>query len=285
MSVDADPPQFLLSLVRYGDPLVVSELVARLGRSAARDKVLVAVADNGPGVSADLERLHQTGAVDHRVVATDNPGYFPSAFTALSEVLTDDIRWAIVANPDMDIDLVEATRALGTRWDDHKPVVVVPQVLEDDGRVRKNPHIIARPGLRWFATRALVHSTYPSHWVFMWLHMRRRSGEPSSPSPRSASQVSRPMYAPHGSIVALSRPALDLLIGDAGDAVLYSEEIWLGERCLRLGIDIRLDSEWTVTHDSHSSTGELTARSRQRLWRRAAVRSLRIRCLPNRRQT
>jgi hypothetical protein len=85
------------------------------------------------------------------------------------------------------------------------------------------------------------------------------------------------MYAPHGSIVALSRPALDLLGADANRAILYSEEIWLGEHCRRLGIDIRLDSHWTVIHESHSSTGALTARSRQRLWRRASARSLRLR--------
>lgn len=281
MSTSPASPQFLLSIVRYGDPRVVCLLADRLGQSAARDQVVVTVADNGPGASSDLERLHRTAVIDHLLVATDNPGYFPSAFAAVSEALTDDIRWAIVANPDMDIDLVEATRLLGN-WDDQQPLVVVPQVLENNGRDTKNPHIIARPRLRWFVSRALIHSTYLSHWMFMWLHKRRRSGQPQAPKP--ANDSSRPMYAPHGSIVALSRPALDLLVAEAHQAILYSEEIWLGEHCRRLGIDIRLDSRWTVTHESHSSTSALTARSRQRLWRRASVRSLGLRCFGERRQ-
>jgi len=269
------PPKIMLSVVRYGDPQVVCALVARLGQSTARDQVLLAVADNGPGVSAELERLNLTEAVDHLVVATDNPGYFPSAFAAVSEALTDDIRWAIVANPDMDIDLVEATRVLCTNWDDRQALIVVPQVLENNGRESMNPHIIARPGLRWFTIRALIHSTYLSHLIFMWLHKRRRSGMPQAPKP--ANDSSLPMYAPHGSIVALSRPAFDLLVPEARQAILYSEEIWLGEHCLRLGVDVRLDPNWTVRHESHSSTGTLTARSRQRLWRRATVRSLKLR--------
>lgn len=281
MTASLHSPQFLLSVVRYGDPQVVCMLVDRLGQSAARDQILVAVADNGPEVSPDLERLYRTAAIDHLVVATDNPGYFPSAFAAVSEALTDDIRWAIVANPDMDIDLVEATRILGTNWDYREPLIVVPQVLEDGGRDSKNPHIIARPGLRWFASRALIHSTYPSHWMFMWLHRRRRSGQPQVP--KSANDLSRPMYAPHGSIIALSRPALDLLVAEAHQAILYSEEIWLGERCRSLGIDIRLDPQWIVTHEGHSSTNTLTARSRQRLWRRASIRSLMLRCFGDRR--
>jgi len=274
MTTSSDTPQFLLSVVRYGDPQVVVVLADKLSQSAARDQVVFSVADNGPGVSPDLERLHRSGVIDHLVLATDNPGYFPSAFTAISEALTDDIRWAIVANPDMDIDFAEATRHLRS-WDDKQPVVVVPQVWENDGRDSKNPHIIARPRLRWFVSRAMIHSTYLSHWTFMWLHRRRHSGQP--PAPQPVKDPLLPMYAPHGSIVALSRPALDLLGAAANRAILYSEEIWLGEHCRRLGIDIRLDSHWKVIHESHSSTGVLTARSRQRLWRRASARSLRLR--------
>ena len=275
MITDSESPQFLLSVVRYGDPQVVCLFVDQLGKSTARDQILVAVADNGPGVSSDLEQLHRKAVIEHLVVATDNPGYFPSAFAAVSEALTDDIRWVIVANPDIDIDLVELTHALSANWDDRQPLIVVPQVLENNGLESKNPHIIARPGLSWFATRALIHSNYPSHWIFMWLHYHRRSWLAHAPKPPNDSSCT--MYAPHGSIVALSRPALDLLVAEAHRAILYSEEIWLGEHCRRLGINIRLDSQWTVIHAGHSSTSTLTARSRQRLWRRASARSLRLR--------
>jgi GT2 family glycosyltransferase len=262
-----------LSVVRYGDVSVILRLVDKLGASPSRRYVALAITDNGPEKSLELVRLQDEGLIDYLGDARHNPGYFPSAFAGLRAVATDEIRWNIIANPDLDIDLSKAILAL-SRHGHTAPLVIAPQVLENSGSDLKNPHIRHRPSVSWFASRAFIHSTYPTHWAFMKLHQRRRR---SSGATTSVPDLACSMYAPHGSIVAMSRPAMNILAPDSNKAVLYSEEIWLGERCHRRGIPITHDPDWRVAHESHSSTGTLTARSRHRLWRAASIRSLLIR--------
>jgi hypothetical protein len=262
-----------LSVVRYGDVSVIVRLVDKLCASPSRRHVALAITDNGPEKSLELVRLQDEGLIDYLGDARHNPGYFPSAFAGLRAVATDETRWNIIANPDMDIDLSKAILAL-SRHDHTAPLVIAPQVLENSGSELKNPHIRRRPSVTWFASRAFIHSTYPTHWAFMKLHQRRRE---SSGATMFVPDLACAMYAPHGSIVAMSRPAMNLLAPDSNKAVLYSEEIWLGEGCHRRGIPITHEPDWRVSHESHSSTGALSARSRQKLWRRAALRSLQLR--------
>lgn len=261
---------YVLSVVRYGDPSTVCSLASKLQSSPTRSSTVLTVADNGPSVSAELIELKQAGVVDHLLGAEHNPGYFPSAFAAAKKALSPQTEWIIVANPDMTIDLSNLAESLIKR-DSSKRIIVVPQVLE--GCDPKNPHIRSRPKIRWFLTRALIHSNYSTHRMFMQLHRIRKQ---RTSKPRLDVGVQQ-MYAPHGSIAAFSRPAFDLLLPSANLAVLYSEELWMGELCLRLQIPIMNDPGWVVTHESHGSTGQLTARRRHELWRRASFRSLTLR--------
>lgn len=264
-----------ISLVRYGDPSPIRELVTSLKDSSERGTVRILVADNGPDVSAELIEMQRTGIIDKLLTATHNPGYFPSAFANLSEDMANGTDWGIIANPDLKFDLVDAVRVLTGRRADI-PEVVAPQVSET-GSPQKNPHILSRPSISWFTVRAAVHSNYATHWVFMWLH-GRKARHMSGPARAADTQG---MYAAHGSIVAVSNAAFHLLAPQSHRAVLYAEEIWLGEQCHVQQIPIHLADSWTVIHQSHASTGTLSARARHRLWRRASWRSLGLRLRPS----
>ena len=271
MKPERNSCRLAISLVRYGDLSPIRGIVKSINGSDARAAVRILVADNGPGVSAELAEMHSSGLIDGLLTATHNPGYFPSSFASLREEMGTGTDWAIVANPDLEFDLHHAISTLALR-DADIPQVVAPQVFEA-GSPEKNPHILARPSLAWFTVRATVHSNYLTHWLFMWLH-RRKASRDSSPA-RVVHGAD--MYAPHGSIVAISRAAFRLLEPDADQAVLYSEEIWLGEQCYRHQIPVHLADEWGVEHQSHASTGALSNRARYRLWRRASLRSLGLR--------
>jgi len=268
---EPDSCRLAISLVRYGDLSPIRGLIKSINSSDARASVCILVADNGPDVSGELAEMHSAGLIDALLTATHNPGYFPSAFASLREEMGAGTDWAIVANPDLGFDLADAVRTLALRRAD-VPQVVAPQVFEA-GSPQKNPHIIARPSLVWFTVRATVHSNYVTHWLFMWLH-RRKASRHSTPAQVA---LGADMYAPHGSIVAISNAAFRLLEPQSHQAVLYSEEIWLGEQCYVHRIPIHLADEWGVEHQCHASTGALSNRARHRLWRRASLRSLGLR--------
>lgn len=271
MNPEQESCRLAISLVRYGDLSPMRGLITSINGSDARAAVRILVADNGPGVSGELAQMHRSGLIDGLLVATHNPGYFPSAFASLREEMAAGTDWAIVANPDLELSLEDAIRTLSLRRADI-PQVVAPQVFET-GSPQKNPHILARPSLLWFTVRAAVHSSYPTHWLFMWLHRRKASGDvASAPVAHGAD-----MYAPHGSIVAISKAAFRLLEPESDQALLYSEEIWLGEQCYAHRIPIHLADGWGVEHQSHASTGALSNRARHRLWRKASLRSLALR--------
>ena len=271
MKPEQDSCRLAISLVRYGDLSPMRGLIKAINGSEARAAVRILVADNGPGVNGELVEMHRSGLIDGLLTATHNPGYFPSAFASLRDEMAAGADWAIVANPDLEFSLEDAIRTLALRRAD-VPEVVAPQVFEA-GSPQKNPHILARPSLLWFTVRAAVHSTYLTHWLFMWLH-RRKASRDSTPA-----QVAQgaDMYAPHGSIVAMSNAAFRLLEPESHQAVLYSEEIWLGEQCHAHRIPIHLADEWGVEHQCHASTGALSNRARHRLWRKASLRSLGLR--------
>ena len=270
--------EIALSIVRYGDVDIVEQFVATINRSPFRELVALAVADNGPGSDSVLRDLYESGAIDHLLEARHNPGYFPSAFEGLRDITTDETKWAVITNPDVELNLEKMLSVLQSISPD-EAVVIAPNVFDLMSSLRDNPHILRRPSLRWFLSRALIHSMYFTHVVLVMVHEKRQRHAARSKKRTFAAPVGTNMYAPIGTIVALSRPALDILMSsaDGSQAILYAEEIWLGEECLRLDIPIRYQPDWDVIHASHAVTGKLSTKARQLLWRRAALRSLQLR--------
>lgn len=219
------------------------------------------------------EAVRAAVAGDDRVRVVDagaNLGYFGGARRGLAKVDPASTRWLVVTNADVRV-APDFVSRLSAMTDD---AVVAPAVRSSVSGRDQNPFLVRRPSratvLRWRAQFATVAGARLVVAVGQLRSVLRRAGGSATTAPNGHP---RPIYAPHGSCLALpasffSRPgALD------HGAFLFGEEITIAERARSIGCPVIHQPALVVHHHEHRATGWW--RSRQLLvWQRESVREI-----------
>ena len=246
----AAPTGLLWIVVHYRSPRETAALLAALARqTAARDPtgaLHVRVVDHSgdaPDVPAGLDAAVWAPG--------DNLGYFGGAAWALDrwrrERPRDVPAWVVVSNADLDLpdpDLV--ARLLATPYPDDV-LVVAPGVETEDG-APLNPFLRVRPSARSMRIKrwAVFSSRLTLNLWSLASRLRPR---------RKRAGAGRPIYAPHGAVVAFRHS----YFAHGGDLrhprFLYLEEIFVAETVRRLHGQVVFDPTLRVRHRGHVSTG------------------------------
>lgn len=217
----------------------------------------MSVVDN-TGDPAEADRLARAAGDDTRVrvcPAPGNLGYFGGAHWLLSRPGVEPADWTVVSN--MDVRLAGPGFVRRLRGMDGGAPVLAPMVLgARDGRPQ-NPYLVDRPTVGAMRRLRLVFA-HPvpaqAYGLAAWAGTRlvawARHRGPVPAEPRR-----RPVYAPHGSIIALHRRYFAAGGSLEHPVFLFNEEITLAERCRRLGLTVMFEPALLVIHDKHQATG------------------------------
>ncbi len=106
-------------------------------------------------------------------------------------------------------------------------------------------------------------ANYYAMWFKQWLSpsVRKMRHIISGRAPSAGQSVSRPIYAPHGSFVIISRKFFEAggFIDDG--FFLYAEEFSVAEMSIRLRLPVIHDPSLRVRHKEGQSTGRMLSRN------------------------
>ncbi len=188
-----------------------------------------------------------------------NVGYGGAANAAV-QALPDDLRFVVIANPDVRFEVDSLRRLMESLESTPQAGAAGPKVLNQDGSVYPSARRI--PSLRTGVGHALFSRVWPQN---PWSVRYREEGE-SSDIARSVGWLS-------GSCLMLRREAFDGIGGFDAAYFMYFEDVDLGYRLSRAGWLNRYEPSAVVTHIGATST--TTARADMlRVHHRSAYRFL-----------
>ncbi len=264
-------PDILLILVNYFNEADTCAFVRDQVRSDRTDGPAVLIVNNGSRDADRLRQLTQDFAGVRVIEAGGNPGYLPGAALGLKTWLHEgrELPAALVVS-NSDILLPgsffrdEYLTAGRSRFD-----LIGPAIVSSRLKHHQNPLMrkrISRPKLRMLG----FLSSHPVlHYLFLaWYFGKSKILAPLRKSPSPEGSII-PVYGIHGSFMIFHRSFFDK--GGTLDYPnpLYGEEIWLGERALRLGLRIGFDPSLQVIHREHGTTGMFKSPELVRLMHRS----------------
>lgn len=245
----------LLICVKYGADNETERYLESIQTLQSRNGLHVLVVDNTVGGTWAISSHSDYQAVQ----APGNLGYFGGARFGLSLYLEQNPLpdWIIISNVDLYIEdplFLERLSQLSSIPD---LGAVAPSIRSALTGVDQNPYLRARPSAlrmhvyKWLYRSWIVFNTYEGvaalfHKFRSWLRkLRTNTGKPP---------CRETIYAPHGSLLILSKSYFDR----GGDLqfpqFLFGEEIYIAETLRKLGLSVLYEPSLRVVHDEHRST-------------------------------
>lgn len=244
-------------VVKYGDETELLRFLSGLMASG----ISVACADNDPVPSETLQSMSSAGLITYRHFP-DNPGYYPSAFAAVPRDVSSD--FVVIGNYDLDLRAEELTEFLRPYLGE--VAVICPQVRDVASGRLMNPHMAFRPKAFGFDVRRTLFRNRYLWRGYLSLNVGRSKIRAIWQND-SRSAVKKTIFAPHGSIACFTRAAFEAVREfDPAEAVLYSEEVWLGLAAEDRGVKVVFDPALLIPHRAHSSTHRLPDEARRVRW-------------------
>ena len=270
--------ELLLICVNYRKPVETARFVSSAREQTLSSFLRVIVVDNSPvaGETGIPESLRG----DPHVTAFGtgkNLGYFGGASAALNEHLkTNPLPdWVIVSNPDVFFPSPDVLQRLCELHRGNEPGVLAPSIRTINSWAEQNPYMRVRPS-RWrMRLNSWIFSHYPIDAAYQglsWLKHRGLDGV-TQERPATTAGFATPIYAPHGSFIALHRSYFEK--GGTLDygAFLFGEEIFVAETARRLGLTVLYEPGIVIEHTERSTAKGLWNRDISR-YRRQASRYL-----------
>ena len=254
--------------------------------SGVTGKVLLILVDNSVGDNAGAlaRTLAEAGSKAVCVASGNNLGYFGGARFGLEYARSSGIvfDWLIVSNVDLRFDPDSAVAGFAA-LDTNVIGVVAPNIISTATGRALNPFMRARPSMLRMHFYKWVFRSYPTMWVYEWLAGIRgrlyaaivgQLGHLSANLQAAASlSIVKPIYAGHGSMLAISRQFFERG-GDLDHAsFLFGEEIFVAETARRLGLAVVWHPGIAVEHAEHASIGKLPSRHLYQFLRDATAHS------------
>ncbi|WP_164701572.1 glycosyltransferase [Modestobacter sp. KNN46-3] len=185
------------------------------------------------------------------VRAPGNLGYFRAVAWFTAQRATD-ADWVAVCNVDLELAGPAFTARLGAL--DRPTSLLAPHIVALPSGRPQNPYMAQRPTARRMLFRRLVLSTRLSARAAQAVAARKRA------IPTVQSEPAQQVYAPHGSFMLFPRAWSQ--VGGSFDhpPFLFGEEVTVGERARRLGLDVRYEPSLEVVHREHQATGQRSRR-------------------------
>jgi len=266
-----EPLSVAWSVVNYGTGDMVIAFIRELVQhfSATDVELRLAVGDNSPVTELSHEMLIEAcgGTAFSFVPDPSNPGYLPGALHALDELDGPTPDWVVISNADLEFRSppVGWFQELRQRYDATELICVAPQVTCLGTGSHLNPHLASRPSrwsvlIRWALTRSKIG-----------LNMMERRSRASRTRAAGLQQTQlvttdSKIYAAHGSIWVMTGRALKAMRPEIDGTPLYAEEFAIAEACRRADIPIWFKPSFTIAHEPHASTGQVSGHQRARRW-------------------
>jgi GT2 family glycosyltransferase len=197
-----------------------------------------------------LERFIQTTNLTLSVIESKNVGYFPGAALALSKIEESENAYDFISISNVDLrvapDFFEKVKESKNAW---STGVVAPSIISEKRKDNLNPKILNRPKRSELERTLKIFSKLTLFYVYRLL-----SDLKSRIRANDAKQRPSQMYAPHGSFIIFTKAYFQH--GGSFDypRFLFGEEVFVGESCLRLKLDIKFNPEIKVYDIDHGST-------------------------------
>jgi GT2 family glycosyltransferase len=185
-----------------------------------------------------------------------NLGYFGGAAWGREQLLAEGMRpdWTIITNTDIRIpDPAFLTRLAGIRG----AAVVGPRIVSGLSGQDQNPYLPVRPDgrrMRWYKWMFASHLRLSAYEFAA--RVKKKVQQRHSAEVRDAG----PVYAVHGSFLALHRSYFEAGGGITPGTFLFGEEILVAEHARRLRLEVRYDPTLEVLHAEHATTSVFTNR-------------------------
>lgn len=235
-------PQVAIVTVSYGSQSVLGGFLESVGHASQSSDLTVVVADNRPGDDGVEELSTEAGTTYLPLPA--NPGY-GGAINAAVALLSPDIRWVLISNPDIVLERGSIDTLVCTGEQDPSIGAVGPAVRTPEGIIYPSARRI--PSLRTGIGHALFGGIWPSN---PWTRSYR---EESSPYRRDAGWLS-------GACLLVRRSAFEEVGGFDESYFMYFEDVDLGYRLGRNGYRNVYEPGASVVHlGAHSTSGDAAA--------------------------
>lgn len=240
----------LLVAVSYFGSVDVADFLPSLQASRFTNWRLILV-DNScsPEESERLRALLGSESRAELIGPSINLGYFGGARMAISGVPIVDYDWVCVLNTDLLVapDALELLAA-----DDFVDIgVIAPAIIDLRTGRDQNPYLLEPPSFMQVVRRRIMMTSRSTAQVATLLKaLKDRIIATHRPLANGA-----PVYAPHGSVLLLSRSYFDRGGNLDHPMFLYGEENHVAEECRRINLPIRYRPEIRFSHSSHGQIG------------------------------
>jgi GT2 family glycosyltransferase len=268
----------LLICVNFRKPVETARFVSSAREQTLKSPLRVIVVDNSPfpGEGGVPEAVKNDSHVT-AIAPGKNLGYFGGAAVALAEYLKSNSLpdWVVVSNPDVYFPDHDVLQHLCDIHRGNEPAVLAPSIRTLNSWVEQNPYMRVRPSPWRIHLNSWIFSTYPIDVVYQglsWIKHRALGGL-AKERPATTAGFAVPIYAPHGSFIALHRSYFEK--GGTLDygAFLFGEEIFVAETARRLGLTVLYEPGLAIEHTERSPAKGLWNRDTSR-YRRQASRYL-----------
>ena len=263
LNVGESTHKALLICVKYGADAETARYLESLRRLQGQPNLHVLIVDNTVGDVADWP----TDSGFNVLRSNENLGYFGGARWGISNYLEGHPLpdWVIVSNVDLLIKDPDFLQKLAALKSTPSVGAVAPRIASALTGRNQNPFMRSRPSAMrmhlykwlyrsWLALNAHELASAVFHWSRSAVtQVGRTKANPSR-------DLSRKIYAPHGSFVVLSKEYFRA--GGSLDfpCFLFGEEIYLAESLRKLGLGVIYEPSLEVVHQEHKSTKLLKSR-------------------------
>lgn len=264
--------QILIVCVHFRRPEETALFVKSAVQQKVNASVEVLVVDNSPqppeeAVPESLGHLRCVTVLE----PGKNLGYFGGASYALKHYLGAHPMptWVIVSNPDIEWPNDGVLQKLVDLHKGREPAVIAPSIRTITSGIDQNPYMRNRPANWRMLFYRWMFSTYPTDAFYQtvsWFALKvRKTIRNGAMAIRPTAPCVEAIYAPHGSFVPLHRSYFEH--GGTLDyaAVLFGEEIFVGESARRLGLTVLYEPGVELRHEGHTSMGGIYNRPIARL--------------------
>ena len=256
---------FLLICVKYGGDEETERYLESVQAQEGLHALHVLVVDN----SADSNWIPSVSQLSCQAVRPPaNLGYLGGARYGLSAYLEQNVMpdWVIISNVDLTISDRRFLEHLSKLASVPDVGAVAPSIYSDLTGIDQNPYMKTRPSeLRMHAYKWLYRS-----WLVLNLHeftaalfhrVRTALSIARKPPTDRVSHCRQTIYAPHGSLMILSKQYFER----GGDLnfpeFLFGEEIYIAEKMMALGLKVIYEPLLRVIHEEHRTTKLMKSRN------------------------
>lgn len=203
----------------------------------------------------------QTYNFNLNYVRSQNLGYFPSTAAAVEKLAIhlDDYDYTIVSNVDLSVsdDFFSNLKELNIT---DSVGAIAPTIYSKVLDVDRNPKIYKKPSFLKLNILRFLFEFSLTHLLLRLINQTRlqlRQNIKSNVSTIKKLHVSSnvKIYAGHGSFLILTRKLCASLGNLDYPVFLFGEEIYIGETCIKFGLDVVFTPELVVYDSEHVSTG------------------------------